>query len=529
MIVVCGIDLGTTYSSISWYDPDNKRVETIDLNTADGAKVIRSVVYFPGQGQTPVVGDTAWNAAKQYRDRVVDRVKRSMGTAYKTPPIDGIEYTPQQISAEILKVVACDAQKYLGAEVKDVVITVPAYFGDTERAPTEEAGKLAGLNVLGLLPEPHAAALAFAVEKVAEINNRHILVYDLGGGTFDVTLIHTTTSQDPNKPINLQIDTICKEGNASLGGLNFDDALAEIVAEKVKQQFGVDIRKDANNDAFLLDNCEKRKRDLSRTSTTSIVADPAGHQVDVSVSEFEDRTRDLLLQTKMLMEHVLDDAEKKHGIKRDQIEVMLTGGASRMPMVARMIEGLMGKPPFQHRNPELLVTIGAAYWAHLIQGKKSDPNRENPIEVIVKDQDGTVRKESVQVKTGGLTDISFYAVGVAVLRPDGQGSMKEVNAVIVPNGTKYGAEFKKEFQTSEDNMKEIPIILYKGESERIDECQPIMTFTITGLPSGLKRGTRVFVTLGYDDSGIIRGSAIAQTGGSGHKVDIVVDRSNIPA
>ncbi|HEX3990748.1 MAG TPA: Hsp70 family protein, partial [Acetobacteraceae bacterium] len=197
MPVRCGIDLGTTYSSISWFDPYNNRVDTIDLETADGAKVIRSVVYYPGQGDPVVVGETAWNARQQFPERVVVGIKRSMGMGYRTAAIDGVEYTPPQVSAEILKVLARDAQAYLGEEVKDVVITVPAYFGDNERAATLEAGQLAGLNVLALLPEPHAAALAFAVDKVADIVDRYLLVYDLGGGTFDVTLIHATTVRDP--------------------------------------------------------------------------------------------------------------------------------------------------------------------------------------------------------------------------------------------------------------------------------------------------------------------------------------------
>ena len=173
-----GIDLGTCYSSVSWFDTFNNRVETIDLESADGSKSVRSVVYYPGDGKPVVIGETAWNAAKQFPDRVVVGIKRSMGMAYKKE-VDGVEYTPEQISAEILKVLARDAQTFLADEVKSVVITVPAYFGDNERAATKEAGKLAGLNVLELLPEPHAAALAFSIEKVAEITDKYLLVYDI--------------------------------------------------------------------------------------------------------------------------------------------------------------------------------------------------------------------------------------------------------------------------------------------------------------------------------------------------------------
>ncbi len=368
MAIRCGIDLGTTYSAISFFETYNNRVGRIDLNSADGANIIRSAVYYPDQNQSPVVGETAINAAKKFPERVIVGIKRSMGTDFKTTPIDGVRYTPQQVSAEILKTVVKDAEMFLGEEVKEVVITVPAYFGDNERAATEEAGKLVGLNVVALLPEPHAAALAYCIEKVTDIENKYLLVYDLGGGTFDVTLIHTTRKDDTDNKIKLDIKTLCKDGNASLGGLDWDRALAEIVAEKVMQQYQVDVWADPKNEAVLLENCEKAKRHLSRDISVSVIADLANHEVEVTTSEFEDRTRDLLLQTQMLLEQVVEDAEKQHNISKDQIEIMLAGGSIKMPMVPKMIEGVMGKPPFRHGNPELLVTMGAAYWAHLLAG-----------------------------------------------------------------------------------------------------------------------------------------------------------------
>ncbi len=516
MAVRCGIDLGTTYSAISWYDSYNNRVDTIDLESADGAKVIRSVVYYPGAGDAPVVGDTAWNAARQAPDRVIVGIKRSMGTAYKTAPIDGAEYAPQQVSAEILKALVKDAQTFLGEEVKDVIITVPAYFGDNERAATEEAGREAGLNVLGLLPEPHAAALAYSVEKVADIADKYLLVYDLGGGTFDVTLIHAKTEPNAGNSLNLKIETLCKDGNASLGGLDWDRALAEIVAEKVMQSDGVDVWQDPKNEAVLLDNCEKAKRHLTRTNNVSIVADLANHQAEVTVAEFEDRTRDRLLQTQMLLERVIEDAEGQHGVGKDKIEVMLTGGSSRMPMVKKMIEGVMGRPPLQHRNLDLLVTIGAAYWARLLE-------EDAPVPVPLPTDDGQVVMTPLTVSPGGLTDTALYAIGVEVLRPDGKGQFAKFNSVVVPAGARYGEEFEKEFRTAEDNMTEIPVALHKGDASDIDQCEPLMTFTITGLPPNRPRGQRVRVKLGYDGSGIIRGTAVDVE--TNQRADIVVDRS----
>lgn len=516
MPVRCGIDLGTTFSSISWFDPYNNRVDTIDLETADGAKVVRSVVYYPGASNPIVVGETAWNARQQFPERVIVGIKRSMGTNYKTPAIDGAEYTPAQVSAEILKVLARDAQTYLGEEVKDVVITVPAYFGDNERAATLEAGQLAGLNVLALLPEPHAAALAFAVDKVAEIIDRYLLVYDLGGGTFDVTLIHATTVRDPGSPIDLKIDTLCKDGDAALGGLDWDRVLADIVAEKSMRAFTVDMWGDAKKEALLLDVCEKAKRHLSRVAAVPVLVEPPDRQVEVTAAEFEDRSRDLLLQTQLFLERVIRDADAQHNMGKDRIEVMLTGGSSKMPMVKKMIEGVMGRPPLQHRNPELLVTVGAAYWAHLLTGA--------PIPVPVPQPGGGHKTEDVRVDPGGLTDTAAYAIGVEVLRP-AQGGYAPCNAVVVPAGARYGETSEKEFRTSEDGMTEIHITLLKGDSPDLSQCEQLMAVIISGLPAGRPKGQRVKVRLGYDNNGIVRGNALDVA--TNTQVDFEVDRSKV--
>ena len=515
MAVRGGIDLGTTYSSISWYDRYNNRVDTIDLECADGAKIVRSVVYYPGPGEAPVIGETAWNAKKQFVERVIAGIKRSMGSGYRTHPIDGVEYTPPQISAEILKVLAHDAEVFLGEQVRDVVVTVPAYFGDNERAATEEAGKLAGLNMLATLPEPHAAALAFAIDKVATIADKHLLVYDLGGGTFDVTLIHAKSEPSAANGIGLSIDTLCKDGNASLGGLDWDRALAEIVAEKAMQSFGVDVWQDPKNEATLLDNCEKAKRHLSKTNSVSVVADLANHAVEVSRSEFEARTSPLLLQTEMLLDKVLEDAQKQHGVGVAGIDVLLTGGSSKMPMVRQMIQAKIGKPPLQHGNPELLVTIGAAYWAYLLEG--------GTITKQIPDQAGVPQPTQIAVKPGGITDISAYDVGIEVLRPDSQGKLAPFNLVLLNTGARYGETVDREFRVAEDGVTEVNIVLYKGGSNDIGQCEQLMTFTISGLPSGRRKGAPVKVTLGYDSSGILRGKAVDVM--TGREAEIVVDRS----
>ena len=271
---------------------------------------------------------------------------------------------------------------------------------------------------------------------------------------------------------------------------------------------------DPKNEAILLDNCEKAKRSLSRTMNVSIIADMANHAVDVSRAEFEARTSALLLQTEMLMDKVLEDAEKQHGLTKGQIEVLLTGGSSKMPMVRQMVEAKMGRPATQHGNPELLVTIGSAYWAHLLGGgtvTKVDPTPEGP------------QRKTVAVTQGGITDIASYAVGVEVLRPDSQGQYARYNAVVVPSGARYGEVFDKEFRVAEDGVTEIHIVLYKGDSGNLDECEQLMAFTITGLPPGRAKGLPVKVSLGYDNSGILRGKAIDVK--TSREAEIVVDRS----
>ncbi len=493
----CGIDLGTTFTSISYFDEMNNRVDTIDLvESADGQKVLRSVVYYPGPGEPPVLGTAAWNAYRLAPDQVVIGIKRSMGSDFNLE-MHGETLNPPQISAEILKTVVSDAILYLGEDVTDVVITVPAYFGDAERAATEEAGRLAGLQVVGILPEPHAAALAYSIEKVTDIVDRNLLVYDLGGGTFDVTLIHANTVTQPDGSLSLKIDTLCKDGNAHLGGLDWDKSLSQIICQKVLDQYSVDILLDPRNEPVLMDNCEKAKRDLSRTSQVAVIADLDNHQVSVSVAEFEDASSDLLMMTQALLEQVLSDAEALHGIPKDQIDIMLTGGSSKMPMVKRMVEKVLGKPPFFHRNPELLVTIGAAYWAYLLQP-----------DAVVQVNTGGGQQKPLSLPTSGLTDTSVYGIGVEVLRPDGQGGYKKFNAIIAPKGSVYNKEFSRDFRTAEDNMTSINLVLYKGDTEDISECEELSQVLIAGLPPGRKRGSLVHVTVHYDDNGILKGNAV---------------------
>lgn len=548
---VVGIDLGTTYSSISWFDEDNWRVVTIELvNAADGQKIIRSVVYFP-QGGAPVVGETAWNVARAHPDRVVVGIKRAMGTDYKFGPVDGVTYTPQEVSAEILKVLVREAEAYLGDKVSDAVITVPAYFGDNERKATKEAGGLAGLNVLGLMAEPHAAALAYVVEKAADFTEKDLLVYDLGGGTFDITLIHAkslshrvanSTAGGEKEFPTLEVTTLCKQGNASLGGLDWDRKLAELVAEKAQEQHGVDVKSDPKNEAFLLDSCEKAKRHLGRVTSISVVADMAGHAVEVSRQEFEERTAGLLFQSECLVEQALKDAipvfqdrARTSGSDPDkvdlpyvknQVTVMLTGGSSKMPMVKEMLKRITGVDPMQYGNPELLVTIGAAYFAHLLKTGLSDTTVNQPIPTTSGDgsQQTNPSPAPAPTRTGGVViiDTTATSFGIAALRRTSNGGYDEVYAEVLPKNIKYGISRFKDFEKIEDNMTEIEIVLYKSESGDLGSSKQVATFRIDDLPTGGRKGEIVRVEMGCDLNGILRGSALDVT--SSKSVPIEIER-----
>lgn len=497
----CGIDLGTTFSVISWYDDVNKRLVTIDLNCEDGQRTLRSVVYYPGQGQDPVVGRVALSVRKKYPERVAVGVKQSMGQGDWTfSPGDGEEYTPSQVSAEVLKTLISDAERHLGEEVEELVVTVPAYFEEPQRNDTLEAAVLAGIPAdrVRLLEEPQAAALAYCIDNATRIRDEYFVVYDLGGGTFDVALVHAHTGGDGNG--QLQVDTLIKAGNAQLGGLQWDDKMAELVADKMQSKQGTDPREDPQDEAILMENAEDGKRKLSRISPVSVISDRTLNQVEVTRTEFEEVTSDLLFETRQLLEQVLDDAETLHQVPRDRIQVLMAGGSTRMPMVEEMIAEVTGNPPIRHGNPDFLVAMGAAYWA-------------NPGDEI------------------HISTVTHYAVGIECWRADDQENPHPYNAVMLPHGSTLGpdGDVEREFFKNEDNMKEVRIILYKSleDTENISECKEMACFRIGPLPDGGRKGERVRVTLGHTEDGILHGDA--QDLVTGKKVDIEIERSAIDA
>ncbi len=521
MATRCGIDLGTTYSAISWYDPHRHMVEAIDLDSQDGNELLRSAVFFEPGGNV-VVGEAAAHQARQYPDRVIFEVKRAMGSDW-TRNIDGTEYTAPQISAEILKALADDAEKFLGEPVDEVVVTVPAYFGDAERAATREAVELAGLGRIALLPEPVAAALAFAVDRLDDLLDKGLIVYDLGGGTFDVSLM-LADWEEVEGLITLKARIVTKDGDRKLGGVDWDEMLADMVADAVVSEHGYDPRDDAADYATLKENVEAGKRKLSQLSSFDFVADLQGHVVTVSRDDFETLTASLLEQTATPLDNVLARAEQLAAetgdarLQRENIEVLLCGGSTRMPAVHEMVEEKMGRPPLSHGNPELLVTMGAAYLAYL-----SVEDLEEPVMVVTEDEEGGRSPKGLVLELEEPLDVGL-AVGVEVVEnpADVERGVEPLlaNEVVIPQDSPFGEYFDRTFQVAYDGMTEIPIILYEGEDRDVTDRKPLAELSITGFPQGVAKGTPVYVRLEYDHDGIIRGEAEA----AGQRLEIEIRR-----
>lgn len=522
-----GIDLGTTYSAISCYDHNHNLVQVAQLNTAEGTPILRSVVYYPAEGK-PVVGESAMNAYARFPDRVIIGIKRCMGDAWKTPSFDGKQYTPDEVSSEILKVLRADAEVFFGQPVEDVIITVPAYFGADQRRDTAEAGRMAGLNVLRILEEPSAAALAFAIDRIDEIAGRNILVYDLGGGTFDVTLIHCEREEYEPGAVGLKISTICKEGDRRLGGLNWDEDLQNIVANKCVEQFQYDPRIDAGDNAILTEQCEKNKRHLSRMESVTIPADMRGHTAEVTRSEFEEKTAQHLLKTRLLLEKVLQMVENPDEklrrqfpeilpLRRDQIELLLCGGATKMPAVGSLVQEIMGRPPLTHGNPELLVAMGAGYAAYLSPHLGAEEPQQGPVEpgegrapepepfIATFNEDG--QRTKVYVPPSNI-EIVVFPVGIEVLKDSNHPGLGTKIDPLIPGGANVGVIHKGHYAAAFDGAMAVEIVLWEGDDPDPANCTRLDSFMMhTDIP-GRPKGWGITVELKYDESGKIVGKAM---------------------
>jgi molecular chaperone DnaK len=512
----CGIDLGTMFSAIAYCeggleDPD---IEHIGLSAADGGHQLRSVVYLGPDGRA-IVGQSALNMLAREPARVIQWIKRDMGEDAPRE-LDGRVYTPPEISAEILKQLKRDAETWVGEPIEGAIVCVPAWFGDRQREATRRAAELAGLPLIDLLAEPSAAALAVSLERPEQVANRDLLIYDLGGGTFDVVVIRTRDAGAGR----LDIRTLALEGDRKLGGHDWDLALARLVAARCQEQHGVNPEEseDPRDWYFLLDQIEQRyKRDFSRgLPEATIPCDLRGHTVTVTLDEFNAATEHLLRTTSDIVDVVLEKAEAEHGVRREDLVVLLCGGSSRLPGIREMLTAKVGHEPLTLRkiNPELMVVRGAAYAAQLTTEAAPRPAGEaGPPEA------GEEEPARPPVEIGDV----YRAVGIEVLLDPAEpgGPPRYGNEVLLPDGARPDRPETRAFEISEDNQQELDIPVLQGSDRDADRCERIGTLEVRNLPPGRPAGSRVNVTVWYDGSGILHCRAVDE---SGAEAEIAVRR-----
>ena len=473
-----GIDLGTTNSCIATLEGGEPTV----IENAEGARTTPSVVAFSKSGEI-LVGEVAKRQAVTNVDRTISSVKRHMGTDW-TVEIDGKKWTPQEISAQILMKLKRDAEQKLGEPVTDAVITCPAYFNDAQRQATKDAGKIAGLNVLRIINEPTAAALAYGLEKGKE--DERILVFDLGGGTFDVSLLEIGKDDDGFSTIQVQ----ATNGDNHLGGDDWDQKIIDWLVGEVKNKYGVDLSKDKIALQRLKEAAEQAKKELSSATSTQIsmqylAMTPDGTPVHLDETltraHFEEMTSDLLNRCRTPFNNVLSDA----GISVSDINhVVLVGGSTRMPAVKELVKELTGgKEANQSVNPDEVVAVGAAVQSGVIKGDRKD--------VL-------------------LIDVTPLSLGIE--------TKGGIMTKLIDRNTAIPTKRSEIFSTAEDNQPSVLIQVYQGEREFARDNKPLGTFELTGIAPAPRGVPQIEVTFDIDvsakDKGTGKEQSMTITGGS---------------
>ena len=459
MAKTIGIDLGTTNSVVAVMEGGKPTV----IANAEGTRTTPSIVGFTKTGER-LVGQLAKRQAILNPDKTIASIKRHMGEDYKKN-IDGKDYTPQEISAMILRKLADDASTYLGEKVASAVITVPAYFNDAQRQATKDAGKIAGLDVLRIVNEPTAAALAYGLEKDKP---EKVLVFDLGGGTFDVSILEIGDGVH---------EVLSTSGDTHLGGDDFDEKIMKWICEEFKKQEGIDLSNDKQAMQRIKEAAEKAKCELSSVFETTInlpfiTADANGPKhLDLTLTraKFEELSYDLLERCKKPVEQAIKDA----GISKSDInEVVLVGGSSRIPAVQQLVKDYTGKDPNQSVNPDEVVAVGAAIQAGVLAGEVKD---------IV------------------LLDVTPLTLGIETLGG--------VMTPLVPRNTTIPVSKSQVFSTAEDNQTAVDIHVLQGERPMARDNKSLGKFLLDGIPAAMRGVPQVEVTFDIDANGIVNVSA----------------------
>ena len=476
MSKVIGIDLGTTNSCVAVMEGGDPVV----IANSEGARTTPSVVSFQKDGER-LVGQVAKRQAITNPDKTIISIKRHMGTDHKTN-IDGKDYTPQEISAMILQKLKADAESYLGEKVTQAVITVPAYFNDAERQATKDAGKIAGLEVLRIINEPTAASLAYGLDK--QDDSHTILVYDLGGGTFDVSILELGDGLFQVKSTN---------GDTKLGGDDFDEKIMNYLADNFKKEYGIDLRNDQMALQRLKEAAEKAKIELSSSQSTNInlpfiTADATGPKhinEDLTRAKFNELTRDLVERSLTPMKKALEDAKMTIS---DIDKVILVGGSTRIPAVVEAVKNFTGKEPSKGVNPDEAVAVGAAIQAGVLTG---------------------------DVKDILLLDVTPLTLGIE--------TMGGIATPLIERNTPIPAKKSQVFSTAVDNQPSVEINIVQGERQMAVDNKSLGRFTLSGIAPAPRGIPQIEVTFDIDANGIVNVSA--KDKGTGKEANITITAS----
>ncbi len=476
MAKVIGIDLGTTNSCVAVMEGG----EPVVIANAEGSRTTPSVVAFQKDGSR-VVGQVAKRQAVANPDKTVISIKRHMGSDFKVK-IDEKNYSPQEISAMILTKLKADAEAYLGSKVTDAVITCPAYFTDAQRQATKDAGKIAGLNVLRIINEPTAAALAYGLDKDKE--NSKVMIYDLGGGTFDVSILEISDGV---------FEVLATHGNNMLGGDDFDMRVMDYMVEEFKKSHGVDLSKDKMAMQRLKEAAEKAKIELSGMNSTSVSlpfismteAGPAHLELEITRQKFDALTADLVEKTIEPMRQAMKDAGVSYN---DLDKIIMVGGSTRIPAVVAKVKEVTGKEPFKGINPDECVAVGAAIQGGVLTG---------------------------EVKDVLLLDVMPLSLGIETLG--------NVFTRLIDRNTTIPVKKSQVFSTAADNQTSVEIHILQGEREFCRDNKTMGRFTLTGIAPAPRGIPQIEVTFDVDANGIVH--VEAKDLGTGKSTDITITSS----